>query len=224
MTGRDPASARRSERLEGIAPVTALCDALVVGDRRSAWHDLEAALDRGATYLDVSVGAIQPALYEVGRRWSERRISVAQEHLATATASTLLSSAYARSARTAHHGRRSVFAAAAGNTHVVGLRMLSDAFELAGWDVKHLGADVPTDDLVHHVAAFPTDLLALTASLPHHVDPVRDAIARLRHDLGGDAPTVMVGGQAFADDADLWRRVGADLTSPDAECAVDAVA
>jgi len=224
MAGPDPTPARRVERIEGIVPIAALCDALVVGDRRSAWSELEAAIDRGATYLDVAVGAIQPALYEIGRRWSERRITIAQEHLATTTASTLLTNAYARASSAPQHGRRAVFAAVAGNTHVVGLRMLSDAFELAGWDVKHLGADLPTDDLVRHVAAFPSDLLALTATLPQHVEPVRDAIARIRHDLGDDAPTIMVGGQAFAGDDERWRRVGADLTSPDAKAAVDALA
>ncbi len=224
MAGPDPTPARRVERIEGIVPISALCDALVVGDRRSAWSDLEAVIDGGATYVDVAVGAIQPALVEVGRRWSERRITIAQEHLATVTASTLLTNAYARAASAPQHGRRAAFAALSGNTHVVGLRMLSDAFELAGWDVEHLGADLPADDLVRHVAAFPTDLLALTATLRQHVEPVRDAIARIRHHLGDDAPTIMVGGQAFAGDAELWRRIGADLTSPDAKAAIDAFA
>ena len=48
--------------------------------------------------------------------------------------------------------RRVLLACVAGNHHAVGLRMVADAFQLAGWDVQYLGANVPTAALVRQAA------------------------------------------------------------------------
>jgi len=71
-----------------LAPAD-LADTLLSSDTRGAWFALRGALAVGATYMDVATDLVGPALAEVGARWADRGVTVAQEHLATANARML---------------------------------------------------------------------------------------------------------------------------------------
>lgn len=71
-----------------------LLRALITGDQAAAIRFLKREMARGATLTEVCVRFIQPAMYEVGRLWQESQLSVAREHLATATANTVISRAF----------------------------------------------------------------------------------------------------------------------------------
>jgi methanogenic corrinoid protein MtbC1 len=163
-------------------------------------------------------------MYEIGRLWQENRITVAQEHLATAVSQSVLARAYLQAAFAAPVGRKAVFAAVAGNHHILGLRMLSDAFETIGWDVLYLGADVPTADLIRQVDASSPDLLVLTLSLPTHLSVARATLEHLHAELGSRCPAVWVGGLATLIGERMWRSLKADGWAADALHALEQVA
>lgn len=55
------------------------------GDRREALRVvIDEGLAGGATVPELHLRVVQPAQYEIGRLWQENKISVAEEHLATA--------------------------------------------------------------------------------------------------------------------------------------------
>ena len=56
-----------------------------------------------------------------------------------------------------------------------------------------------------------------------HLGSVKRTIAAIRDALGVEAPPIVVGGNAFRGDGDLWKAVGADLYAADASAAVDLV-
>lgn len=196
-----------------------LVGALVRGERHAVWHEIEAENVSGRSYVDIAVDSIQPALYEVGRLWHLHRISVAQEHLATAQAVHVLTRLFARAAMLDDTGRRALVACVAGNHHSVGPLMISDAFALRGWETQYLGADVPTDDLVRQITAFRPQVVGLSLSMPGHIDPARTAIERIRARFGADGPTIAVGGLPLNALDGLWAHLGADSWSPDARSA-----
>jgi methanogenic corrinoid protein MtbC1 len=115
-----------------------------------------------------------------------------------------------------------VLAGVEGNHHVLGLRILADAFELAGWDVRYLGANTPTQSLVQLVRDERPNLVGLSASMPHHLRSARNVIACLRTELDEARPAVMLGGLAINQFSPLVTILGADATSPDARSAVEA--
>src|SRR5690348_4826510 len=91
-------------------------DALVAGDLATAVRLVEASdADVRALYLDV----LQPALYEIGHRWEEAEISVAQEHLATATTQSLMARLAGRFEGGARRGRKVLVACADGELHSI---------------------------------------------------------------------------------------------------------
>lgn len=191
------------------AGLEALVDALLDGDRSQARVLLAAHLDRTGSFLETVDGLVQPAMAEVGNRWEEGEVSVADEHLATATMQTVVAQALADLPLDARpEGGGTLLAACVeGNDHALGLRVLSDAFELAGWRTRCLGADIPTDALVSMVERWRPDVLALSVSLEEQVPAAREVVDRVRA-LGGVQPTVLAGGPL--DERELPRSIGVD--------------
>ena len=118
--------------------------ALLAGCQREALAVVNRCIDSGHSLVDVELHVIQPSLYHIGEEWQANRVSVAKEHMATAIALSVMTMGLLRSPPPAAIDRRVLLACVAGNHHAVGLRMVADAFQLAGWDVQYLGADVPT--------------------------------------------------------------------------------
>src|SRR5215216_2047772 len=58
--------------------------ALLAADVTGARAVLDEAVASGLAVRRIYLDVLQPTLYEVGRLWSHARISIAQEHLATA--------------------------------------------------------------------------------------------------------------------------------------------
>ena len=71
--------------------VERLVVALLTGDSPAAASVVRGARKTGMGIESVFVDLVQPALYEIGRRWEEGRISAAQEHLASALVARLRS-------------------------------------------------------------------------------------------------------------------------------------
>ncbi len=200
------------------------CDAfetaLLAGDRRGAGRLFDRSLERGRGLLESELHLIQPALYGIGRKWQENKVSVAQEHLATAISQTLMTQGLLKAEIPASNGRRVLLACVEGNNHCVGLQMVADAFQLAGWDVLYLGANVPTAALVKHAAECKPDLLGLSVSFAQQLRGVKDVIARLTQAHGAGRPPVIIGGLAINQFDRLAGQLGADAWSPDARSAV----
>lgn len=200
-----------------------LADALVSGNTADAWSALSATLADGASYTEVATEVVAPALVEVGARWAERRITVAQEHLATANATMLLSQVFRGAHVAAPNGRKAVFACVAGNHHALGVRILSDAFAIEGWDVRSLGANVPTGDLIDFLRAEAPDLVGLSVSHVDQADAARAVAADVRASGSNPSTVIVVGGFPFVSGALTAADVGADAAHSDARSALDAL-
>jgi MerR family transcriptional regulator, light-induced transcriptional regulator len=90
-------------------------------------------------YVDI----IQPSQYRVGELWESGKISVATEHLATATDSYVATSCYAPLARASSGGPKAMVACTPEEMHELGPRLLSDLLECDGWDVDFYGTSMP---------------------------------------------------------------------------------
>ena len=167
------------------------------------------------------VGLIQPTQYEVGAMWEEGRISVATEHLATATNTFVSLTAYAPFARTTAGGPRAIVACTQGEYHELGARLTADLLECDGWDVTFLGATMPVRDLLQAVEERKPQVVGLSAALTQHLGSVKMLVASIRGEFRDSCPPIVVGGNAFRDLAEVWRLVEADGYAPDASGAVE---
>jgi methanogenic corrinoid protein MtbC1 len=190
--------------------------ALLAGNQREALAIVSRCIDSAQTLVDVELHVIQPALYLIGEKWQANQVSVAQEHLATAIVQAVMTVALLRSPPSAPTGKRVLLACVEGNHHALGLRMVADAFQLGGWDVQYLGANVPIPALLAQTAEWQPDLLGLSVSFPQQLRVVRTVIAEMQRRFGNARPAVIVGGLAINRFASLAAAVGADQWSADA--------
>jgi methanogenic corrinoid protein MtbC1 len=222
MAGVSDSGAPRAERtaagpLTREAAPAAYLDAVVAGNRRRAFAVVDAALAAGMELRALYLELFQPALREIGRLWQQNRLTVADEHLATAITQSAMARVYDRLfAGAGDQGPLLVAACADSERHEVGLRMVCDLLEMEGWDTVFLGPAVPLDDLVRMVRQRRPQVVALSAAIAPNVPRVAQAIRAIREALPGGAPLIAVGGRAFAEDPELATRMGADLTAGDA--------
>lgn len=148
----------------------------------------------------------------------------ALEHLASAVVQMLLARQAAASPATEDNSpRRALFTCVANNHHQIGLRMVADVFELNGWEVQFLGANVPTDEIVAQVAHTRPHLLGLSASLVRHIPTVAEVHRRVRATMEADAPLIIIGGLGVNRLHGIARRLNVDGWYPDALAVLGAV-
>jgi methanogenic corrinoid protein MtbC1 len=191
------------------------CEILLNGDRRSAERYARGVFDqRGVLCLYDEL--IRPALEEVGRLWYSDRITVGDEHLATATAQFAVASLYSHF-QWLSEGPPALVAGPEGERHDFGGRMIADVLGLSGWTDRFLGGDVPTLDLAREAERLAPKIVALSVTLPMHLPALSFAIAQIRE--ATPRARILVGGGAVADLHDAGA-IGADAV---ANCCSDAV-
>ena len=172
-------------------------DAQLAGDRREALRLIvEEGAEQGLSVAELHLGVIRPAQVEIGRLWQENRITVADEHLATAISQLVVSHLYRYLPPAEPNGRSVLVACADGELHEMGARMAADFLEMAGFAVRFLGADVPAVSVGALIRRAPPDLVVLSASTTFCFPGLRRTIAAVR-EAAGPALPVLVGGGAF---------------------------
>jgi methanogenic corrinoid protein MtbC1 len=176
-------------------------------DRAAAVEFVRRAIDDGdIDIMTLYRLVLTPLLDHVGAAWSQGRERVWQEHFATSTVVTIIESLYPRVRAMAAHaepcGHTAVLAAPSEEHHVVGLRMVADHFELAGWRVVYLGADTPEEEIRAAVTGIPADALVMSASTHLQRLELRHIADQLRAELPGIR--IWVGGAAFALEHEGW--------------------
>ncbi|MEO7217345.1 MAG: cobalamin-dependent protein [Gemmatimonadaceae bacterium] len=193
---------------------------LVAGNRKAASTLVHSEVASGVSIHDIYIHIFQRTQYEIGRRWQMNQMTVAEEHYCTAATQMIMSELYPQIFTTSRVGRRLVAACVGGDLHEIGVRMVADFFEMAGWDTYYLGANMPIQGILQAVEANDADVLAISATMTYHV-PVAAEVIRAVRSSDGASPQILVGGYPFRVDTDLWRMIGADGCAADADTAVE---
>lgn len=197
-------------------------DALIRTERKVAADAVLGAAEGGTPVADLYLDVIQRSQREIGRLWQLSRITVGQEHFCTAASQAVIARLYPWIFTGERSGRRMVAACIGGELHELGMRMVADFFEMAGWDSHYLGANVPTASILDAIAEQQADVVGISATMVAHVDPVRKLVAAIRDDARGRRVRILVGGYPFNLADKLWQAVGADGCATDAREAVAA--
>lgn len=207
------------DRWDEAGPYSA---AALRGERTDATAVLDGALARRDSLALVAVHVIQPAMYEIGRLWQQNTVSVAREQFATALSQSWMARTMAQAKPAPGNGKRALFGCLAENRHVMGIRMVADAFELDGWTTYDLEAPATPMSVIGRIRETRPHLVGFSASLPRHLRGLREAIGVLREVLGDECPRIVVGGLVFNQFPHLAGWVGAEVLGADAVSAAAA--
>ncbi|PKL38623.1 MAG: hypothetical protein CVV41_22485 [Candidatus Riflebacteria bacterium HGW-Riflebacteria-1] len=158
----------------------------------------EKNLNPGAALRLFYRDTMRPAMYEVGSRWARGEISVAEEHLATALAQTVVANMQARSAASSGKRGRAIITAATNEQHDLGARMVAHAFETDDWEVIYLGANMPLSDLTHMARRTMPRFVGISLAMPYHLHHVKRIIDTFKSDGELAQIKILVGGLVFA--------------------------
>ncbi|MFE5852647.1 B12-binding domain-containing protein [Streptomyces sp. NPDC056500] len=175
-----------------------------------------AALEGGVSAETVLLDLIAPVQMKVGAEWAANRLSVAQEHAASAITERVIAAlAHHPAVRTPPALGRVTVACVHQEWHVLPARLLAEVLTLRGWQVDFLGAQVPTPHLIAHLHHNGADAVALSSSIPTRLPDAHAAITACQ----AIGVPVLAGGAAFGPDGRYARLLGANAWAPDARAA-----
>jgi MerR family transcriptional regulator, light-induced transcriptional regulator len=169
---------RGAAALEDLRP--SLLGAMLAADRPAAESVIDAALRTGEDGVAIVDDLLAPAMREVGRLWETGEASIADEHLATALAHTLLARIYPSLVTAEPRSRgRVLLAGVDGEQHLFGLRIIADVLEGAGFDVRNVAGSLPPEALGTAVRRHRPLLVGLADTMGG-ATPLRDSVQAVR--------------------------------------------
>jgi MerR family transcriptional regulator, light-induced transcriptional regulator len=167
---------------------------------------LEAVAENRIGIADLYVQVLAPYLAEIGSRWQHGSEPVWQEHFASHAVRAIVEALYPSvielAVGVAPRDETVLLVCPPDEQHELGLRMLSDRFELAGYRAIFLGADTPIDDIVSAALVLEADIVAMSVSTLFERVELRSIVDQVGDRLPG--VRVLLGGPAFARDAGMW--------------------
>lgn len=168
---------------------------LMTGNRSECSKIIHAHLNNQLSMQEVYEKVIRKSMYEVGELWELNKISVATEHLSSAIVEAILNELYLTIIKSDKNKKKVVVACVENEFHQIGIKMVSDIFELNGWNSFYLGADTPIKELVSFVEFIKPDLLAISLSIYSHIPILEKMIQKMSDEM--PELRILVGGQAF---------------------------
>jgi len=196
-------------------------DLILEGNRRDAQELILEQVKSGKPVKEIYLDVFQPVQYEIGRLWQTNKITVAQEHYATGVTQLVMSQLYPYLFTGEKKTKKMVSTCISGELHEMGIRMVTDFFEMDGWDTYYLGANTPPGGVIRFLKEVKPELLAISVTMTFHLNEVRNLIRMVREtpELNGKTK-VLVGGNPFKVADNLWLEMGADAFASNAEEAV----
>ena len=190
------------------------------GEENKTVELVKKALDEGQTPKDVMDAGLVAGLRECGKSFEKGEKFIPEMLMSSEAmkkAMVILKPLLLEGAGGGGFGK-AVLATVEGDVHDIGLELVATMFETAGFEVRNMGPDVPTEDIVKAVKEDKPQIVGLSALLSNTMDVMPDVITALQKAGLRDSVKVMVGGapvkQDFADE------IGADGWAYDAASAV----
>jgi methanogenic corrinoid protein MtbC1 len=197
--------------------------ALLRGNQKEANRLILKAVENGTDLREIYLQVLEKVQLELGRLWQTNQLTVAQEHFCTHVTELVMAQLSPYVHQSTKNGRTLVATCVAGELHEIGIRMVSDFFALSGWNTYFIGANTPTESILQVVNQRKPDLLALSVTIPWHIQEAERVIKEVKNINNLNYTKTIVGGRAFNLDKDLWKKIGADGFAPDAIAALELV-
>ncbi|MBA2453941.1 MAG: cobalamin B12-binding domain-containing protein [Chloroflexia bacterium] len=172
-------------------------DHAMQGDAAGARRTVLSAYNSGMPLAEIYDDVLRPALYEVGRRWADGDVTIVQEHELSAIVRDLIGELVAETQRPTTPSDVILAACVAGETHDLGLRMVSHLLETEGYSVHFLGANVPADSILDGARMRRATIVLLSTTLEENIPELIATLRALNTLPPDERPRIIVGGQVL---------------------------
>ncbi|WP_175986871.1 B12-binding domain-containing protein [Bacillus sp. Marseille-Q1617] len=175
--------------------VPAFTKAILKGDVQSVTELYSSSIQSKVDPLTFYESVVKPSMYRIGDLWEKNQITVAEEHLATATLKYLLANVYTPYEVSDRRPKGLLFCIE-GEQHSLGLELANEIFKEQHWNTRYLGANVPIKDAATFVRAWKPQAIALsigmTTAIPH-LKHCLEEIEKVQPDI-----KILVGGRLIS--------------------------
>lgn len=140
---------------------------------------------------------LRPAMYRVGAEWEQGKLSVAEEHIATSVAQTVVSTLHLKNPGTGRVVGKAMIASVAGELHDLGARMVSHSLAVSGWEVTCLGANMPIMTIIETARKTKPNFAGFSLTMPYYLHYLRRIVEAFKADPILCNIPIMAGGAVF---------------------------
>ena len=173
---------------------TEFADLLLKGDTVKAWKYIESY--KSEEILTIYEEIITPAMHHIGLLWENNKITVADEHIATAVCDFVLSR-FSTLQIESHQGpaprKRAIFLCLEGEQHYLGLKMANFLFIDRGWETKYFGPNLPLEYALQTAKEWKPDVIGLSVSIVTHLPKLKSYCHQL--ETTSPSATIFAGGR-----------------------------
>jgi methanogenic corrinoid protein MtbC1 len=199
------------KQLTNIADIyKVFLELLLKGDREEARVLVITLYEEGANIRQIYFEVLEKALKQVGVLWEQGIIDVWKEHFISEAVMDIMRELKVKQKKLSGKTNSLLALTTGPELHNIGLRMIADLLELDGWQVVYLGSNVPVQSLIKAIEIEKPDVVAISATLPYHIESAKYTIAAVKNYFGRKAPKIIVGGAAFCNVENAAKETGAD--------------
>lgn len=194
-------------------------EGLIHGDFNSCLSAIKPKIT-GQDDLKILYNVIYTSLYNIGVLWQKGIISVTEEHLASSISTRIISYLYSEFIDLDKNKGKAVITAIPNEYHEIGSRIVADALEMDGWEIRHLGANTPLEDLINYLKSEKPLFIVLSVTMSFNIHNLIDTIEKIRSIPALKDIKILVGGKVFNDNPNLWKKTGADRFAKNEKAAI----
>lgn len=170
-------------------------NSLLEGNKSHCSKIVTHLIDEGVPPKEIYTELFQKSMYQIGRMWDNCKINVANEHLATTITESLISTIYPVISKIPKNGKKAIIACIDKEFHDLGAKIISDFFEINGWNTYYLGANMPIHDFLKMVEEKQPQIIGLSFNFYMNLTRLTNFI----EEIGKKFPeiNIIVGGQGF---------------------------
>lgn len=194
----DVAMPQASGRTQWPTHVQRFYDLVVEGRAVDAASLVRKVIADGAPAGQVYLDLLTPTLHRLGDAWQAGDISVAQEHRASEICTAVMARLSDGFRRRGPVRGTAVTLTPPQEQHGIAAAMVADLLRGGGYDVHHLGVNVPFEDLKVFLDVVPCDLMCVSMTTATHAPSTYAALVAA---VGSGSTRVIVGGRGADPDA-----------------------
>lgn len=181
---------------DGLPLKQAYLSAALAGHSSAAWAVTRDALRQGMSMRQLYREVLIQGQLRLGELWAAAKITVAQEHIASAVTQSVIARLYPELPRERCYLGRAIMTGVEGELHGLPAQLASDLLEMEGWDVKYIGPHIPESSIQAIVEQERPDVLCLSATMPFSLPRTIGVACSLRQRF--KTLRIVLGGRALA--------------------------
>ncbi len=167
-------------------------EALITGDIDKSveiYDTHEQTSNLASFYEDI----LKPTLYEIGKMWDLKKLSIGQEHIASNTASNLVSIINEKKSKL--DGRAKIIICSPnGEEHNLGCNVLQSFLQSKGYSVFNMSPSAPSEAILESVKTIEPDIILISITLEDSIKTCKRLVKKI---LQSHKVPIFVGGQAI---------------------------